>query len=201
MKKIVTWSVAVLLALGLSGQPAGRMVYASEEGPVINTTGDTTAKVYAKYIKSDDTVYQVDINWGSMVFTYNEGSRGTWDPKTHTYKDDGVEEGWTYEEGANEITVTNHSNATVTVEVEFKPNSSNMEVSFGGDYDTTYTGFLLRTADEYEISDNAMSEPGARTKTLTVVPKKTGRRINIRKDTTEAQVVGELTITLVPGSE
>lgn len=59
------------------------------------------------------TVYNVDITWGDMAFTYTAAA-GIWDPTTH--KTTGAEGGaWTVDkEGGNTITVTNHSNADVT---------------------------------------------------------------------------------------
>ena len=59
------------------------------------------------------TVYNVDITWGDMAFTYTAAA-GIWDPTTH--KTTGAEGGaWTVDkEGGNTITVTNHSNTDVT---------------------------------------------------------------------------------------
>lgn len=59
------------------------------------------------------TVYNVDITWGDMAFTYTAAA-GIWDPTTH--KTTGAEGGaWTVDkEGGNTITVTNHSNKGVT---------------------------------------------------------------------------------------
>lgn len=59
------------------------------------------------------TVYNVDITWGDMAFTYTAAA-GIWDPTTH--KTTGTEGGaWTVDkEGGNTITVTNHSNTDVT---------------------------------------------------------------------------------------
>lgn len=58
-------------------------------------------------------VYNVDITWGNMAFTYT-AEAGIWDPTTH--KTTGAEGGaWTVDkEGGNTITVTNHSNTDVT---------------------------------------------------------------------------------------
>lgn len=58
-------------------------------------------------------VYNVDITWGDMAFTYT-AEAGIWDPTNHTYT--GAEGGaWAVDkEGGNTITVTNHSNADVT---------------------------------------------------------------------------------------
>ena len=59
------------------------------------------------------TVYNVDITWGDMAFTYT-AEAGIWDPTNHTYTD-AKGGAWAVDkEGGNTITVTNHSNADVT---------------------------------------------------------------------------------------
>lgn len=86
----------------------GTTVFAAE----IN---DGSHQVTATYVEgsSSDTIYSVDVSWGSMEFTYTSPAQGTWDPETHEYL--GAEDSgrWTYAEDANKITVTNHSNAAV----------------------------------------------------------------------------------------
>ena len=80
------------------------------------------------------TVYSVDISWGSMDFTYTGASAGTWTPSTHTY--DGSTEGqWNCDEGANVITVKNHSNAEVTVNFAYASaeNYSGIKGDFSND--------------------------------------------------------------------
>lgn len=63
------------------------------------------------------TVYSVDIAWGAMEFTYTSTGTKTWDPTTHEYKvTEGTEE-WTAK--GNTVTVTNHSNAAVKVDIAF----------------------------------------------------------------------------------
>lgn len=74
-------------------------------------------------------VYNVTVAWESMDFTYKKAAAGTWNPDTHTYSG-GNAAGWvpngnqliaeTNAEGnytavSSAITVTNHSNAAVTV--------------------------------------------------------------------------------------
>lgn len=84
--------------------------------PSVNSTpvkGTYVANVSA------ETVYSVDINWGSMKFTCTVDKEGTWNPETHTY-DNATPGVWSCEEGANVVTVTNHSNAQVGVSVYFK---------------------------------------------------------------------------------
>lgn len=83
--------------------------------------GTATHDVTATYVDGSSggtggaggTVYNVDITWGDMAFTYT-AEAGTWNPANHTYT--GAEGGvWTVDkDGGNTITVTNHSNTGVT---------------------------------------------------------------------------------------
>lgn len=61
-----------------------------------------------------ETLYSVDVIWGSMEFTYSPGHEGIWNPDTHQL-DGIVPEGWNCEEGADAVRVVNHSNAPVDV--------------------------------------------------------------------------------------
>ncbi|MBQ7290800.1 MAG: hypothetical protein IJW76_03630 [Clostridia bacterium] len=58
-------------------------------------------------------VYSVEITWGSMEFTYTP----KWNPDTHTYVHS--DSGWSCEDGANKITVANHSSAPIKVDLEY----------------------------------------------------------------------------------
>ena len=71
--------------------------------------------VMMDYIPGIDggTIYSVDIEWGALEFTYNEGGPGVWNAQTHTY-DGATEQGWAANTaGGDQITVTNHSNAGI----------------------------------------------------------------------------------------
>ena len=108
-KRIVMLILAALCTIG-SGITA-----AAQDYSVPSSIG---SNVYGTYQESKPAkpVYNVDINWGNMNFTYTASS-GTWNPETHEYE--GATEGtWTSE--GNEVTVTNHSNAPVGVRVYFK---------------------------------------------------------------------------------
>lgn len=60
-----------------------------------------------------DTVYNVDISWGDMAFTYHEAKTGTWQPQNHTYL--GAQDAnWTADSvDGDVITVSNRSNAAI----------------------------------------------------------------------------------------
>ncbi len=100
--------------------------------------------VTASYQVADaaSTVYSVSIIWGSLHFRYEEGSLGAWNPETHRY--DGAKEGsWKYEEGANTITIVNHSN--IGLNANFVYNSS-----------TSYSGIQGTFSSETVSLDTAV---------------------------------------------
>lgn len=61
--------------------------------------------------------YLVDVEWGTMEFTYTAAGVSTWNPETHEYETS-VEDRWSGH--GNTVTVKNHSNAAVEAELEFQ---------------------------------------------------------------------------------
>lgn len=106
-----------LLALTLTMAMLFTMT-AMAENKITTNQGTASTDVKATYVAGspDTTIYSVDITWGSMDFTYTDGSKGTWNPETHSY-DDGTDGKWTAT--GNTITVTNHSNAAVSATISF----------------------------------------------------------------------------------
>ena len=82
---------------------------------ITSQNGTTEIPITASYDTTlvEQKVYRVDIVWGSMAFTYHPEFVGTWNPNTHTYSDE-AEAYWSFEENANRIIVTNHSNAPIS---------------------------------------------------------------------------------------
>ncbi|HHU48301.1 MAG: InlB B-repeat-containing protein [Caldicoprobacterales bacterium] len=74
--------------------------------------GDTV--LYAKWVG----IISVDITWGSMEFTFTTNN-GEWNPETHTYENTSSGS-WTYNTDANKITITNHSNAGISVSLKYE---------------------------------------------------------------------------------
>ena len=111
---------------------------------------------------SAETVYSVDIDWGSMEFTYTVDNEGTWNPETHTY--DGATSGvWSCEEGANLITVTNHSNAKVGVKLNFKEEARPFQGVTGTFTNEQYTleSGEGKTYDQADTKPSALTLSGA----------------------------------------
>lgn len=80
-----------------------------------------------------EKVYDIDIAWGDMQFTYN---KGTWDPDKHVYK--GADTGWKESNNSHtigltlnnsnnlssgQISLVNNSNARIQTVLEYTPNS------------------------------------------------------------------------------
>lgn len=108
-KKLLAAALVMVLAMGLS-------VTAFAE--TLNVPGSKSFDVNGSYKGTAKDVYSVDIEWGSMNFTYETTGEKEWNPETHEYN---VSEGdtWKFDEHANEVKVTNHSNKPVSVEFSF----------------------------------------------------------------------------------
>ena len=107
IKKLTAVAMTGMMTLGM-----GTSVCAAS--PITQIGGTDAKDVKATYAadQTAGTVYSVDIAWGNMQYTYTIESEGTWDPSTHQYT--GKSEGqWSCDTGANQVTVTNHSNAAV----------------------------------------------------------------------------------------
>ncbi len=113
MKKLLVLVLSLALLCAMS-------VPAFAATPITSVGGSDSASVKGTYVSGSGslTVYSVDIAWGSMEFTYTDASQGNWNPLTHEY-DGAVEATWTCADGANRITVTNHSNASVTATLSY----------------------------------------------------------------------------------
>ena len=119
MKKMIAATLALTLSMSM-----GNLVYAVE---------DKSADIKATYQagkESTDTVYSVDVNWGSLEYTYSSGVTKSWDPTTLKYKETSGTSSWTCQEGADQITVTNNSNADITASLAYAGTESNITGTF-----------------------------------------------------------------------
>ncbi len=170
-------ALAILLTLAL--MCAGLTVFAGS-ATVSSPGGNTTIDVQGKYQSGDEpaTVYYVDVSWGSMEFTYNAATLGSWDPSTHSYVE-GSQASWTYDINANVITVKNHSNAGITasfnfeakgdfdVEGEFSDVSFTLETAEGKTLENTPTGTTALTiSGELDSSVTTSTKIGTVTVTI-----------------------------------
>lgn len=135
--------------------------FAADE--TITQAGGSTAphNVTGTYVQGSeaDTVYSVDVKWGSMEFTYTAAGEGTWDPATHAYDGQGEDPGWA--STGNDITVTNHSNKAVTATLTFAPAAAYAGIagSFTGNTNT----LNLASAAEGESLNDVTKAPTAST--------------------------------------
>ncbi|MCD7957004.1 MAG: hypothetical protein LUG93_14905 [Lachnospiraceae bacterium] len=168
MKKLKKTAALIIAAAMCVGMNAGTVAYAD----TLEDEGSSSADVTATYESSEtEIIYSVDITWGSLEFTYTEAGAQTWDPSTHTYSE-AEEGGWSYEEGSNILTITNHSNSAVAGTVKCETNETYAEtITLSMDYDnivyedsnhfsainstnpTTYVGYLLSDASEFALEN------------------------------------------------
>ena len=107
MKRIITLLMVLAMVMSLS-----ITALASDLGE----SKDVTAK-YEKN-ESEQPIYNVDLNWGNLTFTYTETVEKVWNPDTHTY-DTTTTGSWDKTEST--VTVTNHSNVSVAVSMSVTP--------------------------------------------------------------------------------
>lgn len=174
IKKLTAVAMTGMMVLGM-----GTSVCAAE--PITPSKGTGTKDVQATYVANTkaQTVYSVDITWGSMEYTYTIDSEGTWNPGTHQYT--GKSEGnWTCDDGADQVTVTNHSNAAVNAAFTYGAESDYKSINgtFNNPEET------LETAEDTEPSN----APKA-TSTLSL----SGA---LKKNVTTPTTIGTATVTL-----
>lgn len=112
---------------------------------------DPSTTIYGTYSAeaAADKVISFGYNWNeNMSFTYSAGSKGTWDPSTHSYSGGSNEGKWTAD-GSTDVTVTNHSNTAITVTLVFTANSGYESIKVGA----TDNGFTLATAEGTAVAD------------------------------------------------
>lgn len=144
-------------------------------------------------IANTDTVYSVDIIWGSMDFTY-QVQNGSWDPETHSYSTSSSGTWANPVTGdnnlkSNQLKITNHSNAAVAFSIEYTPNDSYSNISAlfsfdGSKGDPSITDYSLPTAVKKTQTDPSL------TKTFDL------SLIGPLPETASSTPIGTITITL-----
>lgn len=134
MKKLSALVLAFALAV-----PMGLTAFADDTPPADTTannngTESTSIAVQGTYqpgAAAGDSVIYVDVAWDAMDFTYTAPSKGDWDPKSHTYQNPIEIGGWAPTNGtAPKITVTNHSNTSVSTTLAFASTAQGVAGSF-----------------------------------------------------------------------
>ncbi len=174
MKQIFTLALTFLLVFTLV------TVTAFAADAKIEAKGGTATKdVTASYSAGagGGTVYSVDITWGSMAFTYSAGSSPTWNPTMHTYSSGGTG-GWS--SSGNKITVTNHSNAQVTANLDYAS-------------ETGFTGITGSFDNANMTIDTAVGTEVSAAPTKTAALTLTGALDSTVSDSTQ---IGTITVTI-----
>lgn len=117
MKKVISMILVLVLVLSMS-----ITAFAAE------VPSGGTQSITATYSEVESAiVYKVDISWGGMVFNYNSGMENVWNPDTLKFET--VQKGeasWApAEQGGDTVTVTNHSNTGLLVNVAYTPAAEN----------------------------------------------------------------------------
>ena len=180
-KKVLAVVLALVMALALSvtafataGENKGRKL---EDAP---TKIDVTGAYSGEGTPID--VYSVDISWGSMEFTYQTTGDKTWDPTKHEYNfTEG--DGWVFEDGADVVTVVNHSNAAVKVDFSFEKDNE--------PYKGPYTGTM---SNESETLDPAVENTALETAPSTTSKLQLTGKLNAVQ--TESTKLGQITVSL-----
>lgn len=116
MKRILAAVIAAFMVASMSGTALATGGNSATGVGIGKESIDVTASY--KPSGSVGTVYNVDIKWDSMKFTYTESSGQVWDPSTHTYS--GSSSG-KWDKTTADITVTNHSDSAVDVAITYTP--------------------------------------------------------------------------------
>lgn len=111
------------------------------------------------------TTYSVEITWGSMEFDYKVPDK-EWNPETHEEQPVAGSGGWTCKEGANKITVKNHSNENVKVAFDFDAIS---QYYIQGSNDG-FTKVEVSNNDSNDFADNAIVLVSAVEKSVNAAP-------------------------------
>lgn len=122
-------------------------------GTVGNDGGTQTIDVQAQYSNKVETaiVYDVDIKWESMNFTYTVNGKKTWNSDEHQYTTN-TSAAWT--STGNSITVTNHSNTGITTSFTYTKGNSYQSVT--GSF--SKPSFSLPTAEGKKINDAQLTK-------------------------------------------
>lgn len=176
MKKILSIALCLVLILSL-----GTTAYAAD-----TITGGQTQTVTGNYQAAAEagTVYSVDIQWGSLEFTYEVPAQ-VWDTETHTYKspDDAIPQ-WVCEDGANQVTVVNRSNAGIDVTVTTDMGESGITATVSDE-----GKFILASADATITAENATGQETKGSVTITLAGE-------LSKEHTAGSAIGTVTVTL-----
>ena len=127
MKRIITLLMVLAMVMSLSAT-----AFASDLGE----SKDVTAKYEQN--ESEQPIYNVDLNWGDLTFTYTETVEKVWNPDSHP---DATTTTGSWDKTESTVTVTNHSNVSVAVSMSVTPaQGTGVDVSLTGGNATLAAG-------------------------------------------------------------
>lgn len=138
MKKFLAMILALVLVFSMSTVAFAATTEKSGNLTAANLPWKSDGKEVNITIGAEAIVYNVDIVWQDLTFTYSNNQ--TWNPDTHTHTGTS---GWDVAAIDNAIVVKNHSNAKVTVSTEKTAEANNKGVEF---YVTTAGSETLNSA-------------------------------------------------------
>ena len=138
-----------------------------------------------KLAGTKQNVYKVDITWGSMEFTY--APKKVWDPISHTLTSEHSDKSWSCEEGANEITVTNHSSAAVNIDFQYQAIAN-----------STVNGEITVDGNNTNLSSATVGLEAANTIAVSSVTAKIKLDGVLDSGATEKQILGHVTVPVSP---
>ncbi|MBQ2830399.1 MAG: hypothetical protein IJF15_05185 [Oscillospiraceae bacterium] len=150
MKKALSIVLVLVMALSLCTVALA----GNDELATIGQAAKVEVKARSSAGGDAGTVYSVDVSWGAMQFTYTTGTYSTWDPDIHDYTEVSANN-WIAQ--GNDITVSNHSNAAVKVNIApdqgatWNPGSDTINVSICSDSGLTnaYQATTLANAETH----------------------------------------------------
>lgn len=105
--------------------------------------------------KKEESVYDVQISWDDMKFTYNETKDVKWDSKDNEY-DIAINKEWINED--NIITVKNFSNETITASFKYEKTNKNLDINGSFDKNKVNIGKNKVEKVKFNISGKISSD-------------------------------------------
>ena len=151
MKKLTSVLLVLIMVLAM-----GASAFAGE-APDLETNESAVIPVKIEFVDGEKTttIYNVDVTWEDLTFTFTNGDEKLWNPENHTYSEPEAD-GWSE---AKKITVNNHSNAAVKVKTTFDESQDVVYTSGGVTMEITCN--MAVSENTVVLANAAEQAPGA----------------------------------------